>query len=114
GRATALLLAREGARVVVADRRLDSARDTVEMITTEGGQVVACEAFDRSFAVNFKSAWLAAKHALPVMRQHQSGSLFLHSDEAKFRPGAALRVDGALRGALVLTSGVLASSNLEH
>jgi NAD(P)-dependent dehydrogenase (short-subunit alcohol dehydrogenase family) len=122
GRATALLLAREGARVVVADRRLDSAQDTVNMIQAEGGQAVACEvdvtvedsvarliahiqdrfstidilhnnvgasialgdasadlmtvdAFDRSFAVNFKSAWLAAKHALPIMRRQTSSSI---------------------------------------
>src|SRR5262249_37327326 len=116
GRATAVLLAREGARVVVADRSLPSARETVSMIEAEGGQAVACEAdvtdeaavkqlvaealshfatidilhnnvgasialgdarademtveaFDRSFAVNFKSAWLTAKHALPILRQ---------------------------------------------
>src|SRR5436853_7874002 len=43
GRATALLLAREGGRVVVADRRLESAQDTVEMIAGEGGEAVACE-----------------------------------------------------------------------
>jgi NAD(P)-dependent dehydrogenase (short-subunit alcohol dehydrogenase family) len=122
GRATALLLAREGARVAVADRRVDSAQDTVDMIRAESGEAVACEvdvtveesiralianvverfgtvdilhnnvgasialgdarademtveAFDRSFAVNFKSAWLAAKHALPVMREHGAGSI---------------------------------------
>src|SRR5438876_7211390 len=121
GRATALLLAREGARVLVADRSLASAEETVAMIQAEGGQAVAhqadvtdeasvtsmvhkavelfgyihilhnnvgasialgdaradeitVEAFDRSFAVNFKSAWLAAKHALPVMRQ-RGGSI---------------------------------------
>jgi NAD(P)-dependent dehydrogenase (short-subunit alcohol dehydrogenase family) len=121
GRATALLLAREGARVVVADRRLDSAQDTVDMIRAAGGEAFACaadvtdeaavkrlvqaaverygyihilhnnvgasialgdaradeitvEAFDRSFAVNFKSAWLTAKHSLPVMRQ-RGGSI---------------------------------------
>jgi len=122
GRATALLLAREGARVMVADRRLESAQDTVDMIAGEGGEAIACEvdatleqsvralidravqqfgtidilhnnvgasialgdarademtveAFDRSFAVNFKSAWLAAKHALPIMRERRSGSI---------------------------------------
>src|SRR5215475_881753 len=122
GRATALLLAREGARVVVGDRRLESAQDTVDLIVGEGGQALACDvdvtveesvrslivqvverfgrvdvlhnnvgasialgdarademtvdAFDRSFAVNFKSAWLASKHALPVMREQQSGSI---------------------------------------
>jgi NAD(P)-dependent dehydrogenase (short-subunit alcohol dehydrogenase family) len=122
GRATALVLAREGARVVVADRRVDSAQDTVDMIRAEAGEAIACEvdvtveesvrglvaqvadrfgsidilhnnvgasialgdarademtvdAFDRSFAVNFKSAWLAAKYALPVMRAHGGGSI---------------------------------------
>jgi NAD(P)-dependent dehydrogenase (short-subunit alcohol dehydrogenase family) len=121
GRATALVLAREGARVVVADRSLRSAQDTVAMIDAEGGQAIACEtdataedsvmqliaraverfgtvdmlhnnvgasialgdarademsveAFDRSFAVNFKSAWLASKHALPVLRK-RGGSI---------------------------------------
>jgi NAD(P)-dependent dehydrogenase (short-subunit alcohol dehydrogenase family) len=44
GRATALVLAREGARVVVADRRLDSAQETVDMILAEGGQAWAAEA----------------------------------------------------------------------
>jgi NAD(P)-dependent dehydrogenase (short-subunit alcohol dehydrogenase family) len=121
GRATALLLAREGARVVVVDRRLDSAEETVAMIRGEGGEAMAhaadvtdeaavkglieaavarfgyvhilhnnvgasialgdaradvmtTEAFDRSFAVNFKSAWLTAKHVLPVMRE-RGGSI---------------------------------------
>jgi NAD(P)-dependent dehydrogenase (short-subunit alcohol dehydrogenase family) len=38
GRATAIVLAREGARVLVVDRNLDSAHDTVQTITAEGGQ----------------------------------------------------------------------------
>jgi len=37
GRATALTMAREGARVWVADHRLDSAEETVAMIEAEGG-----------------------------------------------------------------------------
>jgi NAD(P)-dependent dehydrogenase (short-subunit alcohol dehydrogenase family) len=44
GRATALVLAREGARVVVADRRLDSAQETVELIAKEGGRAWAVDA----------------------------------------------------------------------
>src|SRR5512145_172385 len=44
GRATAVVLAREGARVLVVDRRLDAAQDTVKMIEGEGGQAFACEA----------------------------------------------------------------------
>src|SRR5262249_34324021 len=121
GRAAAILLAREGARVVVADRHRQSAEETVRMIAAEQGESIACEAdvtdeasvkqmiaatverfgyvhilhnnvgasialgdarademtveaFDRSFAVNLKSAWLAAKHALPIMRQ-RGGSI---------------------------------------
>lgn len=37
GRATALLFAREGARVLVVDRRQDSAEETAELIRGEGG-----------------------------------------------------------------------------
>jgi NAD(P)-dependent dehydrogenase (short-subunit alcohol dehydrogenase family) len=121
GRATAILLAREGARVVVADWRPESAEDTVNMIRGEGGEAIAVatdatsegsvgelvsrtlarygrlhilhnnvgasitlrdavatditeEAFDRSFAVNLKSAWLASKHALPALRE-SAGSI---------------------------------------
>ncbi len=44
GRATALLFAREGARVVAVDRQLDSALETVERIEAEGGEAVALAA----------------------------------------------------------------------
>ena len=121
GRATALVLAREGARVVVVDRNLASADETVQMIEAEGGEAttfqadvtdedavrrliaavverhgmldilhnnvgasitlgdapaaeITEEAFNQSFAVNLKSAWLASKHALPLLRQ-RGGSI---------------------------------------
>jgi NAD(P)-dependent dehydrogenase (short-subunit alcohol dehydrogenase family) len=41
GRAAAILFAREGARVMVADRDLDSARETAAIIAKEGGEAVA-------------------------------------------------------------------------
>jgi NAD(P)-dependent dehydrogenase (short-subunit alcohol dehydrogenase family) len=44
GRATALRFAQEGARVLVVDRRLSSAQETVEMIRREGGEAFACDA----------------------------------------------------------------------
>src|SRR5258708_24873270 len=44
GRATALLLAREGARLVVVDRSLASAEETVAMIRAEGGEAFAYQA----------------------------------------------------------------------
>ncbi len=42
GRATALLLAREGARVLVVDRDFRSAEETVQMIRDEGDEAAAC------------------------------------------------------------------------
>jgi NAD(P)-dependent dehydrogenase (short-subunit alcohol dehydrogenase family) len=44
GRATAIVLAREGARVCVADRDLKSAQATVDTIAAEGGEAWAFEA----------------------------------------------------------------------
>ncbi len=44
GRATALLFAREGARVLAVDRDLASAQETVTLIRDEGGQAEAFEA----------------------------------------------------------------------
>ena len=122
GRATALVLAREGARVVVVDRDLASAQETVDIIVAEDGLASAAqvdatneagvralvegvardfrsidilhnnvgaslalgdavavdmteEAFDRSFAVNLKSHWMACKHVIPIMRAQGGGSI---------------------------------------
>ncbi|MGP4018724.1 SDR family NAD(P)-dependent oxidoreductase [Saccharopolyspora sp. 5N708] len=44
GRATAILFAREGARVVAVDRDLDAAAATVDQIDTEGGEAFAVRA----------------------------------------------------------------------
>ena len=39
GRASAILYAREGAKVIVVDYRLNSAEDTCQMIAKEGGDL---------------------------------------------------------------------------
>src|SRR5260370_28059459 len=44
GRATALTFAREGAKVLCVDHHLDSAQETVDMITAKGGTAVAIKA----------------------------------------------------------------------
>ncbi len=44
GRATAILFAREGARVALADINLESAEETAQMIRDEGGNAVAIAA----------------------------------------------------------------------
>jgi NAD(P)-dependent dehydrogenase (short-subunit alcohol dehydrogenase family) len=44
GRATAIVLAREGARIAIVDRDLASAQDTVDIIKGEGGDATAVQA----------------------------------------------------------------------
>src|SRR5215470_15301124 len=44
GRATALLFAREGAKVLAVDHRLSSAKETADLIASEGGACIAFEA----------------------------------------------------------------------
>jgi NAD(P)-dependent dehydrogenase (short-subunit alcohol dehydrogenase family) len=63
GRAAALVFAREGARVLLADRDLGSARETAEMIAREGGTAECIEgdwtsaADCRSFAAACVETW---------------------------------------------------------
>ena len=122
GRATSLLLAMAGANVVVADRDLALAEETVELIAGVGGVASAAtvevteddqhralvertvadhgrldilhnnvglsiaggdadaleldpDTFDRLWQINLKGMWLAARHAIPVMREQGSGSV---------------------------------------
>ncbi len=44
GRATSILFAREGAKVMLVDKNLDSAQETKSMIDKEGGESIAFEA----------------------------------------------------------------------
>ena len=44
GRATALLLAREGARLIIADRFVESAEETARLVRDDGGEAVAIAA----------------------------------------------------------------------
>lgn len=44
GRAAAILFAREGARLLLVDTRLDSAQETADMIGSEGGTAECCQA----------------------------------------------------------------------
>ncbi len=54
GRAAAILLARSGAHVLVADRELKLAERTVEMIKAEGGHAAAAHAGDMTQEVECK------------------------------------------------------------
>jgi NAD(P)-dependent dehydrogenase (short-subunit alcohol dehydrogenase family) len=159
GRATAIVLAREGARVLVVDRQLASAQETVDMISREGREAWAAEAdatdeastrrmvaaalerfgrldilhnnvgaslalgdapatdltaeaFERSFAVNLKTAWLACKHALPALRE-SAGSIVNISSMAA-RNAYPLVGYKTMKAAVVALTENLAAGNAQY
>ena len=119
GKATAVLFAREGARVVCVDVDESAAQETAGIIVSEEHEGVALQAnatssqdvarvvaetmerfgrldildnnvgiavlggvedlseeeWDRVFAINLKSCFLAMKHAIPVMKRQGGGSI---------------------------------------
>lgn len=119
GKATAVLFAREGAKVVCVDVNGAAAQETADLIAAEGGRAIALAAdatvsddvkrvvdatttqfgridildnnvgiavlggvedleeseWDRVFAVNLKSCFLAMKHVVPVMKAQGRGSI---------------------------------------
>ena len=79
GRATAIVLAREGARVVVADRDLASAQDTVDMITEAGGEAVAAhvDATDEDSVARLISGATRDHGALDILHNNVGASLAL-------------------------------------
>ena len=160
GRATCLLLARAGAAVVVADRSLDSAAETVAMVDAEGGQASAValdvtvdddhraaletvlarhgrldilhnnvavsiaggdadalelepDVFDRLWQINLKGMWLAARHAIPVMREQGSGSVVNISSMAARLAYPLVGYKTTKVGLLGLTEN-LAATNARH
>ncbi len=158
GRATALLFAREGARVVVVDRDETSAQETCAQVEDEGleakpvcaditsdadcarvietcirayGRIdvlhnnvgigtgdasatsISEEAFDRILDVNLKGAWRMSRHALPHMRDQQSGSIVHISSIAAIcsAPMFAYKVSKAAMNAM---THALAMGNAQH
>lgn len=79
GRATALVLAREGARVVVGDRDLASAQDTVDMIADAGGEAVAArvDATDEGSVAEFINSAASVHGALDILHNNVGASLAL-------------------------------------
>jgi NAD(P)-dependent dehydrogenase (short-subunit alcohol dehydrogenase family) len=96
GRATVLLFAREGAKVLAVDHRLESAQETAALVAKDGGTCVPFAAdvtkeatlkaaveeamtqwgrIDRVNAINLRGTIMACKHVIPVMRRQQSGSI---------------------------------------
>lgn len=160
GRATCIVLAREGAHVVVVDRVLSSAEETVRLIRDANGQAEAVQvdqtigeqvntviadlhkrlgridivhnnigaslalgdavatdieetALDKSFAVNFKSAWLTSKAVIPIMQAQGGGSIVNISSIAAIQAYPLLGYK-ATKAAMIAMTENMAAANAKH
>ena len=84
GRATALLLAREGARVVVADRNLESAQETAARIEDETGEALAVEAdiTDEASVIRLIEAAVGRFGVIHILHNNVGASVALHDAPA--------------------------------
>jgi NAD(P)-dependent dehydrogenase (short-subunit alcohol dehydrogenase family) len=95
GRATALLFAREGAKLVVTARRRSQLDEWVEEIRRTGGEAVAVAGDVRDEAL----AFVENLHALKRMAKPEEiarSVLHLASDASSFITGTAMLVDGGV------------------
>lgn len=79
GRATAVLLAREGARVVVVDRDLTSAEETVALIRGDGGEAIAfaADVTDEPSVVRLIAATVERYGGIDILHNNVGASLSL-------------------------------------
>jgi NAD(P)-dependent dehydrogenase (short-subunit alcohol dehydrogenase family) len=102
GRAAALLFAREGAKVMLADRDIDSARETAAMIAAEGG-VAECVEGDWTVAADCQAFATACREAYGQIDFLQNNvgigtgdSDPLHLEEEAFDRIVAVNLKGCL------------------
>lgn len=111
GRATALVLAREGAKVLVADRNLGSAEETAQMIAAEGGTALATEVdvTNESAVERMRDICLAAWGCLDIL--HYNVGIYLAGGDASILEIEAEAfshiMDVNLRGMLLAAKHVL-------
>jgi 3-oxoacyl-[acyl-carrier protein] reductase len=70
---------------------------------------VSEEEFDRVYAVNVKSVYLSALHAVPVFRRRGGGSIVNIASTAGVRPRPGLTVYNSSKGAVILMSRSMAA-----
>jgi NAD(P)-dependent dehydrogenase (short-subunit alcohol dehydrogenase family) len=147
GKATAVVLAREGARVLLVDRYPERAEETRGLIEEEGGkaevfaadvtQAAECAAmvraavdafgtvdilvnnigrpavgtvvdtteddWDLAFAINLRTAFLASKHAIPVMAAQGAGAVVNISSISALRGDGTVAYSAAKGGLSAMT-----------
>lgn len=91
GRATSILLAREGAKVVVADVHLDRAEDTADAIREEGGDAVAVavDVLDEASVRETVEATVGRYGRIDLLHNNVGASLSIGD-----RPATELEVEG--------------------
>lgn len=67
------------------------------------------EEFDKVYAVNVKSVYLSARHALPALRKRGGGCLVNIASTAGLRPRPGLTVYNSSKGAVILMSKSMAA-----
>jgi 3-oxoacyl-[acyl-carrier protein] reductase len=70
---------------------------------------VSEESFDRIYAVNVKSLFLTARHAVPVMRAQGGGAFITIASTAGVRPRPGLTWYNGSKGAAIVTSRSMAA-----
>jgi NAD(P)-dependent dehydrogenase (short-subunit alcohol dehydrogenase family) len=100
GRATTLRFVQEGARILAADRLIDSAEETAAMAAKEGGECVP-------FA-------MACKHVVPIMRRQRSGAIINISSVAARENSYPLVAYKATKAAMVAFTEQLALHNAPY
>jgi len=161
GRATTLLFAREGAKVLAVDHRLEAAKETADLVTNEGGTCIALaadvtkeatlkavvaeamqlwgridvlhnnvgvslaggdatpteiteEAFDRVNAINLRGTIMACKHAIPIMRKQEAGSIINISSVAALTANYPTVAYKTTKAGMIAFTEQLAYQNAEY
>jgi len=126
GRATALVFAREGAKVLAVDIDLKSAQETAAAVdilhnnvglSLAGGDANPLEitesAFDRISAINLRGTIMACKHVLPVMRAQRSGVIISISSIAAWATNYPTVAYKATKAAMIAYTQQIATQNAE-
>ncbi|RMZ01942.1 hypothetical protein D0862_06187 [Hortaea werneckii] len=134
GRATAILLARQGARVVLVDFNERWAMDTKEMIDVEGGESVVVQAdvtdegigvggamgdatkldvaeWNRDMAINVTSMMLMSRHVIPEMRKQGRGSIVNMSSVSGLLGGNPSLLYPTSKGAIIQMTRAMAAQH---
>ncbi|KAI6900132.1 MFS general substrate transporter [Hortaea werneckii] len=133
GRATAILLARQGARVVLVDFNEQWALDTKKMIDAEGGESVVVQAdvtdevgvggamgdatkldlaeWNRDMAINVTSMMLMSRHIIPEMRKQGRGSIVNMSSVSGLLGGNPSLLYPTSKGAIIQMTRAMAAQH---